>query len=65
MTWLVFDEAHIHERHGVFQVKQGGMIPKEFYNQAEPDIKMTTASIKRGSTLHLEYQIDIPNSLLR
>lgn len=46
-------------------VKQGGMIPKEYYNQAEPDIKMTTASIKRGSTLHLEYQIDLPNSLLR
>ena len=41
------------------------MIPKEYYNQAEPDIKMTTASIKRGSTLHLEYQIDLPNSLLR
>lgn len=46
-------------------INQGGMIPKEFYNQSEPDIKMTTSTIGRGSTLQLEYQITQPNSLLR
>lgn len=44
---------------------QGGTIPKQYYNQAEPHVAMTAVNIGRGSTLQLEYEVHEPNSILR
>ncbi|XP_060563002.1 SEC14-like protein 2 [Ruditapes philippinarum] len=44
---------------------QGGTVPKEYYNQAEPHHAMVTGNIGRGSTLQLEYEVHEPNSVIR
>ncbi|XP_052799680.1 SEC14-like protein 2 isoform X1 [Mya arenaria] len=46
-------------------INQGGIIPKEYYNQAVPHSAMTCTTIGRGSTLQLEYEVHKPNSALR
>jgi hypothetical protein len=47
------------------QICQGGTVPKEYYNQAEPHHAMVTGNIGRGSTLQLEYEVHEPNSVIR
>ncbi|KAL4223180.1 hypothetical protein ACF0H5_016652 [Mactra antiquata] len=44
---------------------QGGMVPKEYYNQVLPHVDMTSSSIGRGSTLKLEYEVHKANSVIR
>lgn len=46
-------------------ILQGGIIPKECYNQSVPHHAMVTGTIGRGSTLQLEYEVHEPESVLR
>lgn len=49
----------------VFEICQGGTVPKEYYIAEADDSHMETTTIDKGDCLKIEVEVDVPGSLIR